>query len=88
MERRQEHYHSHLFTVRLWLEDLGDGQAEWRGRVQHVLTSEVRYFREWPALIDHLLAMLPAVGSEGGLEDEMKGTAHGVEVTPQMAEQE
>jgi hypothetical protein len=41
---------SHLFLVRLWLEDLGAEQREWRGRVQHVLSGQVRYFREWAAL--------------------------------------
>ena len=50
---------SHLFTVRLWLENLGDGRAEWRGQVQHVLSGETRYFREWPALIAWLVAILP-----------------------------
>lgn len=41
---------SHLFTVRVWLEDLGDGQIDWRGKVQHVNSGEVRYFRNWPTL--------------------------------------
>lgn len=46
---------SHLFTVRVWAEPLGDGQLEWRGRVQHVLSGERRYFRDWPALERFLL---------------------------------
>jgi hypothetical protein len=33
--------------VRMWLEPLGDGQTEWRGKVQHVPSGESRYFREW-----------------------------------------
>jgi hypothetical protein len=41
---------SHLFTVRLWLEPLGEGQAEWRGQVRHVPSGEARYFRDWEAL--------------------------------------
>jgi hypothetical protein len=41
---------SHLFTVRLWLEPLGDGQTEWRGKVQHVTSGEAQYIRDWPAL--------------------------------------
>ncbi len=40
---------SHLFTVRLWLEDLGEGQTEW-GKVQHVSSREALYFRDWPTL--------------------------------------
>jgi hypothetical protein len=50
---------SHLFTVRLWVEDLGDGQIEWRGKLQHVTSGEARYFRDWPLLIAHLQTMLP-----------------------------
>ena len=55
---RQQH-HSHLFTVRLWLENLGAGRAAWRGQVQHVLSGETHYFRDWPRLIALLRAMLP-----------------------------
>ncbi len=39
-----------LFTVRLWVEDLGDDRKEWRGKVQHVLSGEAQYFRDWLAL--------------------------------------
>jgi hypothetical protein len=56
---RQPHQ-SHLFTVRRWLENLGDGRAEWRSQVQHVLSGERHYFREWPTLLTLLRAMLPA----------------------------
>jgi hypothetical protein len=41
---------SHLFTLRIWAEDLGGGQIDWRGRVQHVGSGDVRYFRDWPTL--------------------------------------
>lgn len=51
-------YHSHLFTVRLWRERLGDGESEWRGRAEYVPSREARYFREWPALIAFLLEVL------------------------------
>ena len=50
---------SHLFTVRLWVEELGNGKSDWRGKVQHVTSGEVRYFREWPTLIAFLLMPLP-----------------------------
>jgi len=40
-----------LFTVRVWQEDRGDGQSEWRGKVQHLLSGETRYFREWQTLV-------------------------------------
>ena len=59
MDSVRQRHQSQLFTLRLWAEDLGDGQAEWRGQVQHVISGETRYFREWPALIAWLVAMLP-----------------------------
>ena len=49
---------SQLFTVRVWCEDLGNGCFEWRGKVQHVTSGEVRYFRDWPALIASMQEML------------------------------
>ncbi len=42
---------SHLFTVRLWAEAPRAGQVEWRGKLQHMLSGEVRYFRDWATLI-------------------------------------
>lgn len=51
---------THLFAVRIWLEPLGEERAEWRGKVEYVLTGEWRYFRDWPSLIAHLKAMLSA----------------------------
>jgi hypothetical protein len=58
MDTGRQHYRTHLFTVRLWREDLGEGRTEWRGKVQHVLSGEERYFRDWPALNAFLLTML------------------------------
>jgi len=46
--------------VRLWQEELGNGQTELRGKVQHVSSGEARYFRDWPSLIAFLLALLSA----------------------------
>ena len=59
MDTGHQQQQSHLFTVRLWLEDLGDGRAEWRGQLQHVLSGETHYFRQWETLLALLLAMLP-----------------------------
>jgi hypothetical protein len=42
---------SHMFTIRVWREELGAGRIEWRGKVQHALSGEARYFREWAELI-------------------------------------
>ncbi len=49
---------THLFLVRVWLQDLGDDKTEWRGQVKHVMSGEVRYFRSWPSLTRHLKAIL------------------------------
>ena len=47
---------SQLFTVRVWQEELGEGDWAWRGQVQHVVSGETRYFQEWRALLDFLMA--------------------------------
>ncbi len=56
--RPGEVYSSHLFTVRFWHEQLGDGESEWRGKVEHIPSRETRYFREWSALIAFLQEVL------------------------------
>jgi hypothetical protein len=48
-----------IFSLRLWPEELGDGQCEWRGQARHVSSGETRYFREWPVLIAFLQDVLP-----------------------------
>lgn len=55
---------SHLFTVRLWTEPLGDGRFEWRGWVQHVLSGRRRSFRDWPALVSYLEEKLQELDAE------------------------
>jgi hypothetical protein len=50
--------HSQLFMLRLWREDLGEGQLEWRGKVQHMASGEAYYFRDWSALIACLQQIL------------------------------
>lgn len=55
---RQPPPRSHLFTVRLWVEPFGDDQAEVRMQVQHLLSGERRYFRDWAQLAQYLQAKL------------------------------
>ena len=43
-----------LFTLRVWTEAVGDGQTEWRGKIQHIATGEATYFRSWKALVEFL----------------------------------
>jgi len=56
MDSDQQQSQSHLFTVRLWREELGDKQTELRGRVQHVISGETLAFREWVVLLSFLEA--------------------------------
>jgi hypothetical protein len=56
---------THLFTVRVWLEELRAGQTEWRGEVHEVVSGEVRYFRDWPTPVALVQAMLPQQGGAG-----------------------
>jgi hypothetical protein len=58
MDNAQLPSHSHLFTLRVWREDLGHSQSEWRGEVHDVVSGEIRYFREWPTLAAIVQAML------------------------------
>jgi len=56
-----QHNPSHLFLVRLWAESNKEGDTAWCGKVQHVTRGRANQFRDWPTLIEILLAMLPNV---------------------------
>jgi len=58
LDRPYQRPRSHLFTVRVWEEQVGNSQTEWRGKVQLVTSGEVRYFRQWAALVPLLVTML------------------------------
>jgi hypothetical protein len=49
---------SELFTIRVWPEPQGDSQGQWRGKLHHVQSGEIRHFRAWPALLPLLLDIL------------------------------
>ncbi len=66
MDKNQSRSYSQLFTVRLWVEELGNGQTEWRGQVQHVLSGEKRYFRDWSTLMAFLLVKLQELEGDNG----------------------
>lgn len=63
-EPNQPLQRSHLFTIRLWTESLGEGQVERRGRVQYVLSGERRSFRDWSTLVEYLEAKLAELDTE------------------------
>ena len=60
---------SHLFMLRMWLEDLGSGETDWRCKVQHVNSGEVRYFRDWLTLETFMEGLLRTTDPEGKLSD-------------------
>jgi hypothetical protein len=49
---------SHLFSVRVWEEEIGIDQTELRGKIQLLTNGDVRYFRDWATLVPLLLKML------------------------------
>lgn len=57
---KQEMERSHLFLVRIWLEELGEDEQEWRGRAQNIATGEALYFRGWAGLVTVLRQMVSA----------------------------
>jgi hypothetical protein len=68
MDKPFQRPRSHLFTVRVWKEEVRNGHIEWRGKVQLVNGGDVRYFREWAALVPLLLAMLSELDSMSELD--------------------
>ena len=68
---------SYLFTLRIWMEDVSDGQTEWRGRLRFGLHGETRHFRSWLSLIEYLKEFLtPAADIVDNLtldQDEQAG---------------
>ncbi len=57
---------SHLFTVRIWMEERPDGKKEWRGKAQHVLRGDVKYFRDWATLVAYLEQSLVGTTADKG----------------------
>ncbi|MFN8493473.1 MAG: hypothetical protein U0350_38090 [Caldilineaceae bacterium] len=67
MNTSAQHYlhpPTHLFTVRLWMEEFGHGEGEVRIQVKHVLSGETHYFREWEPLITYLLVKMEEVEND------------------------
>jgi hypothetical protein len=58
MQPEQQRSNSHLFTVRLWREQLGNNSSEIRCQVRHVASGETRHFRDWPRLTEYLTEKL------------------------------
>ena len=63
---------AHAFMLRLWLEDIGGGRSDWRGRVQHVNSGEVRYFRDWQTLQTFVENLVDQKNPQGNDADRIK----------------
>lgn len=61
MNQRVQRPRSHLFTVRVWQEEVGSNQTEWRGKVQLITDGSVHYFHGWDGLVPLLVRMLSAL---------------------------
>lgn len=49
-----------LFTIKLWEEVLNENQqTEWRGKIHHIESGEVCYFRDWSKMMAFLDNRLP-----------------------------
>jgi hypothetical protein len=55
---REKMSRSHLFMLRVWQEATGPAETEWRGRLQHVPSGQVCYFRDWAGLVSDMLSIL------------------------------
>jgi hypothetical protein len=55
---REQRPLSHLFTLRVWQEVTDPTETEWRGRLQHVPSGKVCYFRDWSVLVSDILSIL------------------------------
>jgi hypothetical protein len=51
---------SHLFTLRVWYEQIDPERRELRLQVRHVLTGETRYFHDWQASSEYIQGKLDA----------------------------
>ncbi len=61
---------SQVFMLRFWSEDLGDGHVDWRGKIQHINSGEVTYFRDWSILERFIQGLLYRFPNDDIYEDQ------------------
>ena len=66
---------SHLFTLRVWQEDVGHGRSELRGALTHVLIGKTGYFRDWTTLV-RLIEPFMAPGAPEQIPSDLEETSH------------
>jgi hypothetical protein len=72
-ECREAGPRSHLFTVRLWMEEVAHG-SEYRGSVRDVVSGAFRNFRDWPELAAFMIERVEEdeVGQRATRTDEVR----------------
>jgi len=59
--------HTISFILRLWVEPIQtEGEPRWRGQIEHVGSGEKTHFQLPAALVEFLVANLPAAAAEAG----------------------
>ena len=66
MKGEQSSYRLHVFTLRVWREQIDGDVGEWLGEVKNTSTGEVRYFRNASSLHDALLELLDEPATPDG----------------------
>ena len=62
------------FVARIWLEHEPDGEAVWRGHIQHVQNSRESYFQDLGELCEFLERVTGVPGPAGGRATETDAT--------------
>jgi hypothetical protein len=70
MSSRSREMRSHLFTLRVWPEEVDSALVEWRGKVQHVPEGETLCFRDWNSMLEFLRETLGAPAAEQARPEE------------------
>jgi hypothetical protein len=69
---------SHLFTLRVWQEDVGHGRFELRGALTHVLSGKTVHFRDWTTLVELIEPFVaPVTPPPTALEPSVKEVSSG-----------
>ena len=58
--------HTTSFILRLWVEPMQSSESQWRGQIEHVDSGEKTHFQLPAALVEFLVANLPAAAAEAG----------------------
>lgn len=62
----------HFYTLRLWEVKDEETGSQWRARLQHVPSGEVKYFRNLEVMLDFLYAQLNEARDSSPKDDEKK----------------